>query len=192
MITLITIPTSQAPGDLVITYDPARVRQYQNMDDAHTYGADVNVKWMPGRSLIFTGGYSYLDTKANQYDEEDEVMKHVIIDGMAHHRATIGATWSHDWKRRSYRLGLGVYGRIQSKRYYQDDGYGKGYNTWRLNTRHQFSLGHRWDAEINAGIDNLFNYYETTYHGLHYGTTTAGRTFYASLMIQFGQKKTKK
>lgn len=192
MITLITIPTSQAPGDLVITYDPARVRQYQNMDDAHTYGADVNVKWMPGRSLIFTGGYSYLDTKANQYDEEDEVMKHVIIDGMAHHRATIGATWSHDWKRRSYRLGLGVYGRIQSKRYYQDDGDGKGYNTWRLNTRHQFSLGHRWDAEINAGIDNLFNYYETTYHGLHYGTTTAGRTFYASLMIQFGQKKTKK
>lgn len=192
MITLVTIPTSQAPGDLVITYDPARVRQYQNMDDAHTYGADVNVKWMPGRSLIFTGGYSYLDTKANQYDEEDEVMKHVIIDGMAHHRATIGATWSHDWKRRSYRLGLGVYGRIQSKRYYQDDGDGKGYNTWRLNTRHQFSLGHRWDAEINAGIDNLFNYYETTYHGLHYGTTTAGRTFYASLMIQFGQKKTKK
>ena len=33
MITLVTIPTSQAPGDLVVTYDPARVRQYQNMDD---------------------------------------------------------------------------------------------------------------------------------------------------------------
>ena len=191
MITLVTIPLSQAPGDLVVTYDPARVRQYQNMDDARTYGVDVNAKWTPVQSLTLTGGYSYLDTEANQYDEEDQVMKHVIIDGMAHHRATVSAIWTHAWRRRNYRLGIGVYGRIQSKRYYQDDGNGKAYNLWRLNTRHQFKLGKRWNAEVNAGIDNIFNYYETTYHSLNYGTTTAGRTFYGSLMIQFGQKKTK-
>lgn len=191
MITLVTIPLSQAPGDLVVTYDPARVRQYQNMDDARTYGVDVNAKWTPVQSLTLTGGYSYLDTEANQYDEEDQVMKHVIIDGMAHHRATVSAIWTHVWRRSNYRLGIGVYGRIQSKRYYQDDGNGKAYNLWRLNTRHQFKLGKRWNAEVNAGIDNIFNYYETTYHSLNYGTTTAGRTFYGSLMIQFGQKKTK-
>lgn len=191
MITLVTIPLSQAPGDLVVTYDPARVRQYQNMDDARTYGVDVNAKWTPVQSLTLTGGYSYLDTEANQYDEEDQVMKHVIIDGMAHHRATVSAIWTHAWRRSNYRLGIGVYGRIQSKRYYQDDGNGKAYNLWRLNTRHQFKLGKRWTAEVNAGIDNIFNYYETTYHSLNYGTTTAGRTFYGSLMIQFGQKKTK-
>ena len=191
MITLVTIPLSQAPGDLVVTYDPARVRQYQNMDDARTYGVDVNAKWTPVQSLTLTGGYSYLDTEANQYDEEDHVMKHVIIDGMAHHRATVSAIWTHAWRRSNYRLGIGVYGRIQSKRYYQDDGNGKAYNLWRLNTRHQFKLGKRWNAEVNAGIDNIFNYYETTYHSLNYGTTTAGRTFYGSLMIQFGQKKTK-
>lgn len=191
MITLVTIPLSQAPGDLVVTYDPARVRQYQNMDDARTYGVDVNAKWTPVQSLTLTGGYSYLDTEANQYDEEDQVMKHVIIDGMAHHRATVSAIWTHAWRRSNYRLGIGVYGRIQSKRYYQDDGNGKAYNLWRLNTRHQFKLGIRWNAEVNAGIDNIFNYYETTYHSLNYGTTTAGRTFYGSLMIQFGQKKTK-
>lgn len=191
MITLVTIPLSQAPGDLVVTYDPARVRQYQNMDDARTYGVDVNAKWTPVQSLTLTGGYSYLDTEANQYDEEDQVMKHVIIDGMAHHRATVSAIWTHAWRRSNYRLGIGVYGRIQSKRYYQDDGNGKAYNLWRLNTRHQFKLGKRWNAELNAGIDNIFNYYETTYHSLNYGTTTAGRTFYGSLMIQFGQKKTK-
>ena len=189
MITLVTIPLSQAPGDLVVTYDPAR--QYQNMDDARTYGVDVNAKWTPVQSLTLTGGYSYLDTEANQYDEEDQVMKHVIIDGMAHHRATVSAIWTHAWRRSNYRLGIGVYGRIQSKRYYQDDGNGKAYNLWRLNTRHQFKLGKRWNAEVNAGIDNIFNYYETTYHSLNYGTTTAGRTFYGSLMIQFGQKKTK-
>lgn len=191
MITLVTIPLSQAPGDLVVTYDPARVRQYQNMDDARTYGVDVNAKWTPVQSLTLTGGYSYLDTEANQYDEEDQVMKHVIIDGMAHHRATVSAIWTHAWRRSNYRLGIGVYGRIQSKRYYQDDGNGKAYNLWKLNTRHQFKLGKRWNAEVNAGIDNIFNYYETTYHSLNYGTTTAGRTFYGSLMIQFGQKKTK-
>lgn len=191
MITLVTIPLSQAPGDLVVTYDPARVRQYQNMDDARTYGVDVNAKWTPVQSLTLTGGYSYLDTEANQYDEEDQVMKHVIIDGMAHHRATVSAIWTYAWRRSNYRLGIGVYGRIQSKRYYQDDGNGKAYNLWRLNTRHQFKLGKRWNAEVNAGIDNIFNYYETTYHSLNYGTTTAGRTFYGSLMIQFGQKKTK-
>ncbi|KAB6086677.1 TonB-dependent receptor [Bacteroides xylanisolvens] len=191
MITLVTIPLSQAPGDLVVTYDPARVRQYQNMDDARTYGVDVNAKWTPVQSLTLTGGYSYLDTEANQYDEEDQVMKHVIIDGMAHHRATVSAIWTHAWRRSNYRLGIGVYGRIQSKRYYQDDGNGKAYNLWRLNTRHQFKLGKRWNAEVNVGIDNIFNYYETTYHSLNYGTTTAGRTFYGSLMIQFGQKKTK-
>lgn len=191
MITLVTIPLSQAPGDLVVTYDPARVRQYQNMDDARTYGVDVNAKWTPVQSLTLTGGYSYLDTEANQYDEEDQVMKHVIIDGMAHHRATVSAIWTHAWRRSNYRLGIGVYGRIQSKRYYQNDGNGKAYNLWRLNTRHQFKLGKRWNAEVNAGIDNIFNYYETTYHSLNYGTTTAGRTFYGSLMIQFGQKKTK-
>ena len=191
MITLVTIPLSQAPGDLVVTYDPARVRQYQNMDDARTYGVDVNAKWTPVQSLTLTGGYSYLDTEANQYDEEDQVMKHVIIDGMAHHRATVSAIWTHAWRRSNYRLGIGVYGRIQSKRYYQDDGNGKAYNLWRLNTRHQFKLGKRWNAEVNVGIDNIFNYYETTYHSLNYGTTTVGRTFYGSLMIQFGQKKTK-
>lgn len=191
MITLVTIPLSQAPGDLVVTYDPARVRQYQNMDDARTYGVDVNAKWTPVQSLTLTGGYSYLDTEANQYDEEDQVMKHVIIDGMAHHRATVSAIWTYAWRRSNYRLGIGVYGRIQSKRYYQDDGNGKAYNLWRLNTRHQFKLGKRWNAEVNAGIDNIFNYYETTYHSLNYGTTTAGRTFYGSLMIQFGQKKTR-
>lgn len=189
MITLITIPISQAPGDLVVTYAPARVRQYRNMENACTYGIDINTKWIPIQSLTIAGGYSYLDTKANQYDEKDEVMKHVVIDGTAHHRATVSAIWTYIWKRHDYRIGFSIHGRIQSKRYYQDDGDGKGYNLWRLNTRQQFSLNKYWKAEVNVGIDNLFNYYETTYHGLHYGTTTAGRTFYASLTLQFGQKK---
>ena len=64
-------------------------------------------------------------------------MHTVIIDGMAHHRANAFATWNHDFK--TYRLGIGLYGRMSSKRYYQINGNGKGYQLWRLTTTHDFA-----------------------------------------------------
>ena len=87
MITLVTIPTKEAPGDLVIQYDPIRVRQYQNMENARTYGVDLTVRYQ-GRHFTVGGSYSYLDTEAEQYDSEHDVMHNVTIDGMAHHRLT--------------------------------------------------------------------------------------------------------
>ena len=53
MITLVTIPTKDAPGDLITKYDPIRVRQYQNMEEAKTYGVDFTVRYQ-GRH--FTAG----------------------------------------------------------------------------------------------------------------------------------------
>ena len=53
MITLVTIPTKQAPGDLIAKYDPIRVRQYQNMEDAKTYGVDFTVRYQ-GRHFTET------------------------------------------------------------------------------------------------------------------------------------------
>ena len=183
MITLVTIPTNQAPGDLIAKYDPIRVRQYQNMEDAKTYGVDVTLRY---QSKHFTcgGSYSYLDTKANQYDSEKDVMREVTIDGMAHHKANVYATWNHDFSRH-YQLGIGLYGRISSKRYYQVDGDGKGYQLWRLTTSHQFGRQFR----IEAGVDNIFDYVDRTPHGLHLGTTTPGRTVYASLTVRFNKGK---
>ena len=183
MITLVTIPTNQAPGDLIAKYDPIRVRQYQNMEDAKTYGVDVTLRY---QSKHFTcgGSYSYLDTKANQYDSEKNVMREVTIDGMAHHKANVYATWNHDFSRH-YQLGIGLYGRISSKRYYQVDGDGKGYQLWRLTTSHQFGRQYR----IEAGVDNIFNYVDRTPHGLHLGTTTPGRTVYAALTVRFNKGK---
>ena len=64
-------------------------------------------------------------------------------------------------------------------------GDGKGYQLWRLSTNHQ--IGKMW--RIDAGIDNIFNYVDRTPHGLHLGTTTPGRTFYASLTVRFNQGK---
>ena len=111
-------------------------------------------------------------------------MRRVTIDGMAHHKANWYATWSHDFSR-SYRLGIGLYGRASTKRYYQIDGNGKGYHLWRISTTHQLGKAFR----IEAGMDNIFDYVDRTPHGLHLGTTTPGRTVYASLTVRLHQGK---
>ena len=183
MITLVTIPTKEAPGDLIIQYDPIRVRQYQNMEDAKTFGVDFTIRYQT-KEWTAGGSYSYLDTKAHQYDSENDTMQEVIIDGMAHHKANVYVTWNHDFSR-FYHLGVGIYGRMSSKRYYQIDGDGKGYQLWRLSTSHQFGKNYR----LEAGIDNIFNYVDRTPHGLHLGTTTPGTTVFASLTIRFNKGK---
>ena len=183
MITLVTIPTKLAPGDLISKYDPIRVRQYQNMEDAKTYGIDVTVRYQT-KSFTAGGSYSYLDTEANQYDSENDVIQPVTIDGMAHHKASVYATWNHQFSK-GYQLGVGLYGRMSSKRYYQIDGDGKGYQLWRVSTNHQ--IGKLW--RIDAGVDNIFNFVDRTPHGLHLGTTSPGRTVYASLTVRFNQGK---
>ena len=183
MIALVTIPTSEAPGDLIVQYDPMRVRQYQNMEDAKTYGIDFTARYQT-KHFTAGGSYSYLDTKAHQYDSDHDVMQEVTIDGMAHHKANWYVTWNHDFSK-LYHLGIGIYGRMSSKRYYQIDGNGKGYQTWRLATTHQFGKNLR----LEAGIDNIFNYIDKTPHGLHLGTTTPGTTVYASLTVRFNKGK---
>ena len=205
MITLVTIPASEAPGDLIIRYDPKRVRQYQNMDNAKTYGVDFTARYQ-GRHFTLGGSYSYLDTEADQYDSEDEVMRRVTIDGMAHHKANWYATWQHQFRgqRSEVRgqryvpsLGLGLYGRMSSKRHYQTDGDGKGYQIWRFTARYSFTPKHSSHLspltsklfQIEAGVDNIFDYVDRTPHGLHLGTTTAGRTFFASLSVSFNKGK---
>ena len=183
MITLVTIPTKQAPGELITKYDPIRVRQYQNMEDAKTYGVDFTVRYQ-GKHFTAGGSYSYLDTEANQYDTENDVMQKVTIDGMAHHKANVYATWNHQFSKK-YQLGVGIYGRLSSKRYYQIDGDGKGYQLWRLSTNHQ--IGRL--LKVDAGIDNIFDFVDRTPHGLHLGTTSPGRTIYASLTVRLNQGK---
>ena len=181
MITLVTIPAKLAPAELIMKYDPIKVRQYQNMEDAKTYGVDVTLRYQ-ARHFTAGGSYSYLDTEANQYDTENDVMQRVVIDGMAHHKANVYATWSRDFTP-CYQLGIGVYGRLSSKRYYQIDGDGSGYQLWRLTTSHQLGSSCR----LEAGVDNIFNYCDRTPHGLHLGTTTPGCTVYASLTVRFNQ-----
>ena len=187
MITLVTIPTSQAPGDLVARYDPVKVRQYKNLESAKTYGVDVSLRYAV-RAFTIGAGYSYLNTDANLYDATHDRMKSVIIDGTAHHKANAFVTWSHDFSP-AYHFTAGLYGRASSKRYYQINGDGKGFQIWRLSTTHDLGRARHMTYRLEAGVDNLFNYCDRTPHGLHLGTMTPGRTVYASLTVRFAKGK---
>lgn len=187
MITLVNIPASQAPSDLIVTYDPIKVRQYKNLENAKTYGVDFNARYS-FRSFVFGAGYSYLDTDANIYDANHDKMKKVVIDGMAHHKANVFATWNHYFND-AYKLGIGVYGRMSSKRYYQINGNGKGFHIWRISTTHDLGRSKSMAYRIEAGVDNIFNYCDKTPHGLHLGTMTPGTTIYAAFTIKFSQGK---
>ena len=188
MITLVTIPNSQAPAEYIIKYDPVKTRQYQNLETAETKGVDVSVRYRINSEWMLGGSYSYLDTDARQYDSNHDKLKDVVIDGTAHHKGSWFATWNHDVSKK-YRLGAGLYGRMSSKRYYQIDGDGKGYQIWRVATNHEFPVSKKWLFRLEAGIDNIFNYVDDTPHGLHLGTTTPGRTIYGTLTIRFSQGK---
>lgn len=187
MIALVTIPNYQAPDEYIAQYDPIKTRQYQNIEDAKTCGIDVNVRYS-WKDFAIGVGYSYLDTKAHQYDTNHERMTEVTIDGMAHHKGNFLATWSHTFSP-SYHLGIGFFGRFSTKRYYQIDGDGKGYQIWRLSTTHDLGHSKTMAYRAEAGIDNLFNYADRSPHGLHLGTTTPGRTFYVSLSVRFNKGK---
>lgn len=204
MIALVTIPNYKAPAEYITQYDPVRTRQYQNIEDARTMGIDVNVRYT-WKELAFGAGYSYLDTEANQYDTNHDRMHEVIIDGMAHHKGNVSVTWGHEIKggkrevenekKMPQRVGLGLYGRMSSKRYYQIDGDGKGYQLWRVTGSYEFKIQNsKFKSSgtlfrVEAGVDNIFNYVDRTPHGLHLGTTTPGTTVYASLTIRFNQGK---
>ena len=182
MITLVTIPNTQAPAEYMKT------RQYKNLESAKTKGVDVSVRFRLNRDWMLGGSYSYLDTDAKKYDATHDRLVDVVIDGMAHHKGSWFATWNHDVSK-SYHLGAGIYGRMSSKRYYQIDGDGKGYQIWRIATNHEFPVSKKWLFRLEAGIDNIFNYVDRTYHGLHLGTTTPGRTIYGTLTVRFSQGK---
>lgn len=187
MITLVTIPNSEAPGDLLVEYQPVKVSKYKNLEDAKTYGLDFTVRYAM-KDFAAGLGYSYLDTRAHEYDSDHDVLKQVTINGMAHHKGNVYATWNHAFSP-VYRLGIGIFGRMSSKRYYQINGNGKGYQIWRINTSHDFSKSKHFTYRLEAGVDNIFNYVDRTYHGLHLGTTTPGTTVYVSLAVGFKQGK---
>ena len=137
------------------------------------------------------GNYSYLDTKANVFNTSHNVFHKVIIDGMAHHKWNGYVIWNHRFSN-DYRLGLNLSARGSSRRYYENDGDGRAFQLWRLNSTHD--LGHSKVAtyRVEVGVDNVFNFKDTTPRPYHVGNTSPGTTFYATLTVKFNKGKLKK
>lgn len=194
MITLVTVPTSEIPKDEETSQylgdgsNKITPRKYMNMENAKTYGIDVNVGIKITPELSVNGNYSYLNTDAEVYNEKKDRLDKVVIDGMAHHKWNTNITWNHAFAK-NYKLGIGVFTRGSSLRYYQTDGNGAAYQIWKLNTTHDFGKSKHFNYRIEAGVDNLFNHIDKTPRPYHKGTTTAGTTFYASISVKFSTGK---
>ncbi len=189
MITLVNVDKHLAPQAYIQQYGEMlnKVRRYENMEDARTLGADINIRYSKGE---WSGGagYSYLDTKAHVYNTDHSKLERVIIDGMAYHKGNIFVSWTHRFSQ-DYNLGVGLYGRFSTKRYYAIDGDGKGFQIWKLTTTHLLGHSRKFSYRLEAGIDNIFNYVDRTPHGLHLGTTTPGTTVYMAFNIRFQKGK---
>ncbi|WP_195437158.1 TonB-dependent receptor plug domain-containing protein [Parabacteroides goldsteinii] len=162
--------------------------QYNNLSKARSFGADVSVNYQLLPSLAVSGGYSYTDAKAQYTDDPDDpnYMLYTPINGTSFHNANWKIAWNRWWNK--YHLDISLYGRYQSTRFYITDGDAKGYQLWRLNTSHQVLKNKKWNVVVNAGVDNIFNYVDRTPFGRHRGTTSPGRTFYASVILKFQNK----
>jgi outer membrane receptor for ferrienterochelin and colicins len=162
---------------------------YKNMDDARTSGLDATLSYRVTNGLTLNAAYSYLDTQAHLYDEKLGTMTTVVIDGTAHHKWSASAMFSHTFSP-NYGLGISLSTRGSSTRYYQNNGNGKGYQIWRINTTHDLGKSDRLLAyRLELGVDNIFNYVDRTMHPYHLGNNTPGTTVYGTVSIRFNYGK---
>ncbi len=194
MIALVNVPVGEIPAGITTAYlgdgsTNVQARMYKNMDDARTSGLDVTLSYRVMNELTVNAAYSYLDTKAHLYDEQKDRMTTVVIDGMAHHKWSASAVYSHAFTP-AYKLGISLSTRGSSKRFYQNNGDGKGFQIWRINTTHNFGkTGRMLTYRLELGVDNIFNYVDRTMRPYHLGSNTSGTTVHATFGIKFNYGK---
>lgn len=194
MIALVNVSPGEIPAGITTAYlgdgsDHVQARMYKNMDDARTSGLDATLSYRVTNGLTLNAAYSYLDTQAHLYDEKLGTMTTVVIDGTAHHKWSASAMFSHTFSP-NYGLGISLSTRGSSTRYYQNNGNGKGYQIWRINTTHDLGKSDRLLAyRLELGVDNIFNYVDRTMHPYHLGNNTPGTTVYGTVSIRFNYGK---
>lgn len=194
MIVLVNVPVEELPKDVTTGYlgdgsGKVTARRYMNMEDAETYGVDVNLSFNITKELSLTGNYSYLDTQANMYDVEHDRMKKAVIDGMAHNKWNASMIYGHRFSS-AYRFGASLSTRGSSKRYYENNGNGKHFQIWRINTTHDFGKANAETSyKVELGVDNIFNFKDTTMRPYHLGNNNGGTSIYVSFAIKFNKGK---
>ena len=198
MIALVNVPVGEIPAGVTTAYmgdgsNNVQARMYKNMDDARTCGVDVTLAYKFTKELSMTAAYSYLDTEANLYDAGTDQMKTVVIDGMAHHKWNASVMYNHAFSN-IYKLGVNLSTRGSSKRYYENNGDGRAYQLWRINTTHDFQVSSFKIASfrLEAGIDNIFNYVDRTMRPYHLGNNTSGTTVYGKVVVRLNYGKSVK
>ena len=190
MIALVNVPVGEIPAGVTTAYlgdgsSDVQARMYKNMDNARTCGIDVTLSYRVIKDLNLTAAYSYLDTEANLYDTSKDKMTTVVIDGTAHHKWSASAMYSHVFCPQ-YKLGVNLSARGSSKRFYQNNGNGKAFQLWRINTTHDLGKSGKMLAyRLEFGVDNIFNYVDRTMHPYHLGNNTSGTTVYGTFSIKF-------
>ena len=194
MIALVNVPVGEIPAGITTAYlgdgsSNVQARMYKNMDDARTCGLDVTLSYQPTKELTLGCAYSYLDTQAHLYDADKDCTETVVIDGTAHHKWSASAIYRHTFSPR-YQLGISLSTRGSSTRYYQNNGNGRAFQLWRINTTHDLGRsGSMLAYTVQLGVDNIFNYIDTTMHPYHLGTNTSGTTLYGSVAVKFNYGK---
>lgn len=181
--------TSTSYDDLQLLVE--ETMHYVNLAKAKSFGIDNSIEYKPRKDLKLRLNYSYLKADAQRTDDETvlDYMKFVPMDGTSRHNISFNSSWEKAWKK--YQLVLSLTGRYQSRRYYTSHGNAKAYQIWRFNTLHHVLKSKTFKVDINAGIDNIFDYVDRTPFGHNRGTTSPGRNYYVSFALNYQLKPNK-
>lgn len=156
---------------------------YRNLDKASIKGFDISINSYLGAGFSAAGAYNCV------YAADDAGRR---LSESVRHAATFRAGWTHEWNK--YRLHANINGRIQGSKYIYKvdsktgaitDTSAPKYQLWNLSTTHTFAPVGNFLFELNAGIDNLFDWTDDRPNGVNYATLNPGRTLFASLVIRF-------
>lgn len=156
---------------------------YHNLDKASIKGFDISINSYLGAGFSAAGAYNCV------YAADDAGRR---LSESVRHAATFRAGWTHEWNK--YRLHANINGRIQGSKYIYKvdsktgaitDTSAPKYQLWNLSTTHTFAPVGNFLFELNAGIDNLFDWTDDRPNGVNYATLNPGRTLFASLVIRF-------
>lgn len=156
---------------------------YHNLKKASIKGFDISVNSYLGAGFSAAGAYNCV------YAADDAGRR---LSESVRHAATFRGGWTHEWNK--YRLHVNVNGRIQGSKYIYKvdsktgeitDTSAPKYQLWNLATTHTFAPVGNFLFELNAGIDNVFDWTDDRPNGVNYATLNPGRTLFASLVIRF-------
>lgn len=182
--------TSTSYEDLQLLVE--ETMHYVNLARAKSFGLDAIIQLKPRKDLNIQLSYSYLKADAQRTDDETAIdyMKYVPMNGTSRHNVSFNTSWEKAWKK--YQLVLNITGRYQSERFYTSHGNAKAHQIWRFNTLHHILKTKTFKLDVNAGIDNIFDYVDRTPFGHNRATTSPGRNYYISFALNYKLKPNKK